>query len=421
MRKFRGVDMFSFTEIIKNIFQKSILRCYVVIVFSIIVSSYFIGKKILMPFFYNHMINMAVYENQKISEHIFTHEAILNSNISLNEELSMLKENFKLQKIKFFNAQGVVIASTDLADIGKENKEEYFLNSVKKGEIFFKIIKQGTLSLENEPTKKDVAEIYFPQFIDGKFHGVIEIYYDITHISGEFNTIIKKIDSIYFFAVGVFIVFFAFILYRLSIAELNRKRNEEEIFQLNATLQEKVRKRTFQLLKKNKELKKLANFDSLTGVYNRGFLLSLVSKYFDVAKRNESSLYIISFDLDHFKSINDTYGHSSGDDVLKEFTTIVSSYMRNSDIFGRIGGEEFIACIQNVQDEGAILFAQKICNAVAAAEIVCNNTKIHITVSIGVAKLTHENSVDELIEKSDKAMYQAKQTGRNKVLFYKED
>ena len=264
-------------EVIKNIFQKNILRCYVVIVFILIISSYFIGKKILMPFFYNHMISMAVYENQKISEHIFTHETLKEANISLNEELVMLKDNFRLQKIKFFNDQGIVTASTDLGDIGKQNTEEYFLNSVKKGEIFFKIIHKGTESLEKEYIPMDVAEIYFPRFVDGKFYGVIEIYYDITPISIEFNKIIKKIDSIYFAAVGVFILLFSFILYRLSVADLNRKRNEEEIFQLNATLQQKVRKRTFQLLKKNQMLKKLANFDSLTGVYNLGFYLNLAS------------------------------------------------------------------------------------------------------------------------------------------------
>jgi diguanylate cyclase (GGDEF)-like protein len=408
-------------EVVRNIFQKNILRCYVVIVFLLIVSSYFIGKKILMPFFYDHMINMAVFENQKISEHIFMHDSIKEANISLNEELAMLKNNFKLQKIKFFDAQGIVVASTDLSDIGQQNTENYFINNVKKGEVFFKIIQKGTLSLENEYIPKDVAEIYFPQFVDGKFHSVIEIYYDITPISGEFNKIIKKIDSIYFAAVFVFILLFSFVLYRLSVADLNRKRNEEEIFQLNETLQEKVRKRTFQLLKKNKELKKLANFDSLTGVYNRGFFLNLASKYFDIAKRNNTSLYIISFDLDHFKNINDTYGHAMGDDVLKAFTNIVTPYMRNSDVFGRVGGEEFVACIQNVKDEGATLLAQKICKAVQNATFVFNDVTIHLTVSVGIAKLTDEKSIDELIEKSDKAMYQAKEAGRNRVLFCKED
>jgi diguanylate cyclase (GGDEF)-like protein len=204
------------------------------------------------------------------------------------------------------------------------------------------------------------------------------------------------------------------------VADLNRKRNEEEIYQLNETLQEKVRKRTFQLLKKNKELKKLANFDSLTGVYNRGFFLNLASKYFDIAKRNNTSLHIISFDLDHFKNINDTYGHAMGDDVLKEFTKIVNPFMRNSDIFGRVGGEEFVACVQNVKDEGAILLAQKICNAVERSVIVFNDITIHITVSIGIAKLSDEKNIDELLEKSDQAMYQAKEAGRNRIECYKE-
>jgi diguanylate cyclase (GGDEF)-like protein len=95
--------------------------------------------------------------------------------------------------------------------------------------------------------------------------------------------------------------------------------------------------------------------------------------------------------------------------------------MRNSDVFGRVGGEEFVACIQNVKDEGATLLAQKICKAVQNATFVFNDVTIHLTVSVGIAKLTDEKSIDELIEKSDKAMYQAKEAGRNRVLFCKED
>lgn len=89
------------------------------------------------------MINMAIYENQKISEHIFMHESIKEANISLNEELAMLKDNFKLLKIKFFDAQGVVRASTDLDDIGKKTPKSILSIMLKKGKSFLRLFKKG--------------------------------------------------------------------------------------------------------------------------------------------------------------------------------------------------------------------------------------------------------------------------------------
>ncbi|MFA7083247.1 MAG: GGDEF domain-containing protein [Arcobacteraceae bacterium] len=407
--------MFSIQEIVKNIFQKSILRCYIVIILLIIVSCYFIGKKVQLPYFYDNIIKIAVYENKKIASHIYTHSKIEDIGIEINDELHMLKENFKLQKIRIFDGTRKVIATTGENEIGEINNEEYFVTNIEKNEPFFQHISQ-TKKLQ----KNDVLKIYYPLSKESYHLGAIEIQYDILYITQEFDKIINKIDFLYFIITTVIIFTFIFILYRFSISDLNRQKYEKEIEELNKTLQIKVQKRTFQLLQKNKELKKLANFDSLTGIYNRRYFLNFAEKYFEVAVRNKTSLYILSFDLDHFKVVNDTHGHAAGDDVLKEFTKITKEFMRNSDLFGRIGGEEFAACVQNIQDEGVVLLAQKICDAICDNTIMVGNTPVRITVSIGVAKLSNEKDIDELIAKSDKAMYEAKQTGRNKVVFYKE-
>jgi diguanylate cyclase (GGDEF)-like protein len=362
-------------------------------------------------------MKIAVFENQKIAAHVFTHKSIKESSIDLNDELNMLKENFKLQKVNYFDASGVIIASTNIHEIGTQNKEAYFINNVKKGKIFFKVVHKNTKSMDNKVVDTELLEVYYPMEKIGDSFSAIEIYYDISHISKEFDSIIEKIDYIYFIIVTVFMFIFSFILYRLSLSDLNRQRNEKEIALFNKTLQEKVQKRTFQLLKKNKELEKLANIDSLTGIYNRGFFLNIATKYFDVAKRNKTLLYVVSFDLDYFKMVNDTYGHAMGDEVLKAFTRITSMYMRNSDVFGRIGGEEFMACIQNSNDEGILIFTHKIKDAIEKMEIECHGTIIKVTVSIGIAKLEDETSFELLIEKSDKALYEAKKSGRNKVCF----
>lgn len=409
--------MFSIYEVIRNIFYRNFLRYYVLITLLIAVSSYFIGKKIQFPIFYENAMKIAVFENQKIAAHIFTHKTINDTGITLNDELNILKENFKVKKINYYDASGKIIASTNQSDVGKVNKELYFINNVKKGEIFYKILDKNTTTMENEMVESPLLEVYYPMEKEGDSYSAIEIYYDISYISKEFDFIIEKIDYIFFLLVSIFMVIFSMILYRLSLSDLNRQHNEKEIALFNKTLQAKVQKRTFQLLQKNKELKKIANIDSLTGIYNRGFFLNIATKYFDVAQRNKTNLYVISFDLDYFKTVNDTYGHAMGDEVLKSFTKITSTYMRNSDVFGRVGGEEFMACIQNSNDEGIKIFTHKIKDAIEEMEIMCQGTIIKITVSIGVSKLINETNLEVLIEKSDKALYEAKHTGRNKVCF----
>lgn len=409
--------MFTIGQIVQNIFKKSILRYYVILIAISITACYFVGKKIQMPYFYNNIIKTVVFENKKIAAHILMHNCIDDSIISLNDELNMLRENFRLRKIKFYDSSNTVIASTHSEDIGIQNNDDYFINNNKNKEPFFKNIPKGRESFEKVVIEHDVLEIYYPLYLNDEFKGVIELYYDISHNLDEFDEIIHKIDSIFIMIVILFIGIFFFILYRLSLSDLNRQKNEEEIEELNKTLKEKVKRRTLELQEKNKQLKKLANFDFLTGVYNRGFFFNLATKYFDIAKRQETSLYIVSFDLDHFKSINDNYGHAMGDKVLKKFSQIINSRMRKSDIFGRVGGEEFMACIQNSTDEGIMIFTQKIKDSIEKMEIAYHEEILKVTVSIGIAKLQDDECLETIIEKSDKALYEAKRTGRNRICF----
>jgi len=143
--------------------------------------------------------------------------------------------------------------------------------------------------------------------------------------------------------------------------------------------------------------------------------MKLAEQYYNVTSRNETNLQILSLDLDYFKNINDTYGHETGDKVLVEFTKTVSGLLRKSDLFGRIGGEEFAIVLQNTPLDGATLFANRICKSVEEMEVSINNKRLHVTVSIGVATLSNEKSVAELLKKSDEALYKAKERGRNQV------
>ena len=188
------------------------------------------------------------------------------------------------------------------------------------------------------------------------------------------------------------------------------------IRKVNLELDKKVHERTEALFKANETLKDLAHKDSLTGIHNRGYFMELAEQMFKVAKRNETPLQILSLDIDHFKEVNDTYGHQTGDAVLKLFSNKINTLLRESDVFGRIGGEEFVICLQNTTHEGALAFAEKILKEVRTLQYKNREGKIiSFTVSIGMSELQQHKSFTQLLRESDEALYRAKKSGRDCV------
>ncbi len=188
------------------------------------------------------------------------------------------------------------------------------------------------------------------------------------------------------------------------------------IKKVNFELDQKVHERTQKLFEANAKLKDLAHKDSLTGIFNRGYFMELAEQMFKVAKRNNTPLQILALDIDYFKEVNDTYGHHTGDEVLKLFTHKINTLLRESDIFGRIGGEEFVICLQNTTHEGALSFAEKILKEIRNLKYKnSEGESILITVSIGVSELQKHSSLTQLLRDSDEALYRAKNSGRNCV------
>lgn len=164
----------------------------------------------------------------------------------------------------------------------------------------------------------------------------------------------------------------------------------------------------------------LANHDSLTSTMNRRFFYEeserLVKQHSQ--KNVVESISVLLLDLDHFKKINDLYGHVSGDYVLQEFTKIVKSNLRETDLFGRLGGEEFAILFKNLSLKQSAQIAQRICNAVSQTPIYLENGEIlNISVSIGLSFQTSPYCVpfQQLIRQADLALYQAKENGRNQL------
>jgi diguanylate cyclase (GGDEF)-like protein len=123
---------------------------------------------------------------------------------------------------------------------------------------------------------------------------------------------------------------------------------------------------------------------------------------------------VLIFDIDHFKSINDRFGHAAGDEILKLFAAVVVSSLRTSDLSGRIGGEEFAALLPCSLEE-AVIAAERVRRAFAASDIVCDQGPVDTTVSIGVAGGPAGTELDVLLAAADTVLYKAKRTGRNRV------
>jgi len=169
---------------------------------------------------------------------------------------------------------------------------------------------------------------------------------------------------------------------------------------------------------KGRELTEMAHNDQLTGLYNRNYLDDILSYEFHYAKVHQMDSTIMMMDVDKFKLFNDHYGHSFGDKVLNQVAQKIKKNIRETDIAGRYGGDEFLVILKSTTIERAKIVAQKILNA--THELVIEDTPVMISLSIGIVKQLNENGVSEVIEKADKAMYHAKRTGGDKYSLFED-
>jgi diguanylate cyclase (GGDEF)-like protein len=160
----------------------------------------------------------------------------------------------------------------------------------------------------------------------------------------------------------------------------------------------------------------MASFDPLTNLYNRRHFYNLAEIEFERAMRYKHPLTLLMIDLDHFKLINDRYGHLIGDDMLQFVATLCKRNLRKIDIIGRYGGEEFIVLLPETGAEQALNLASRICGTIRDSHMPSPKGPIAVTTSIGVGVLSSSNtSLESLIDKADHAMYMAKNKGRNQV------
>jgi two-component system cell cycle response regulator len=166
-----------------------------------------------------------------------------------------------------------------------------------------------------------------------------------------------------------------------------------------------------------KNLYESATKDGLTGIFNKKYFMEQIEKDFAYALRHNEVNSMIMFDIDHFKQINDTYGHQAGDYVLRDLARQIRSNLRAEDLFARVGGEEFCIVLRQVDEKRAYVLAERLRRLVEKHKFIWQGTRIRVTISLGVATLFRGNfrNPGEMIAEADKFLYIAKNSGRNRT------
>lgn len=212
--------------------------------------------------------------------------------------------------------------------------------------------------------------------------------------------------------------------FELIILEaIKQNAQDRRLRDYQRVLESAVEKRTKELNNINVKLEILATTDALTGVRNRRSFYESSYPMINYARRESKKLAVLMMDIDKFKMINDIHGHSSGDEVIRQMAQKANDTLRKSDIFGRLGGEEFAAVLPNTSERGALKAAENIRSEIENLEIeTLNEEKIKFTISIGVTMLhSDDTSLETVLHRADLALYEAKRAGRNRVCLSKDD
>lgn len=193
---------------------------------------------------------------------------------------------------------------------------------------------------------------------------------------------------------------------------LKQKRERDRLVQMNIALDKLVEEKTACLQANNQILQKLAITDDLTGLYNRGYLIKQLADKIETVDLQGGDLSIILMDLDNFKLVNDTFGHDFGDKVLKQASIVLSSCLREKDLVGRYGGEEFLVILPDTDLKKSKTIARRIRKGIQAYQWERENFKT--TISGGLVQYTGE-SIASLLKRADELLYQAKDLGRNRI------
>ncbi|MEH6626469.1 MAG: GGDEF domain-containing protein [Motiliproteus sp.] len=332
------------------------------------------------------------------SDHINGHTRQLNSEgfLKLDQALRVFLQPFSILKIKVFNTDGIIIYSTDPTIIGEDSSDSPLLARSLLGDVDSKLqTKDSMHNLKFEEQKAiDVVETYVPiydhqQNIIGSF----ELYKDITSYRHEIRS--GVITSIAILASILILIFsMSHLVLRLSFKQLREAQ---------------------------RKLEHLASTDVLTGLMNRREIMNRSELEFIRHKRAfntdpDAVFCVIMIDIDHFKKVNDRYGHPAGDEVLRRFASLLTDQLRSYSFLGRYGGEEFLILLPDTNRQEAMMVAERLRLAVKYMKISVEDNDLTITLSLGVSAVSSDDKdFDQILLRADHALYMAKEAGRDQV------
>ncbi len=312
----------------------------------------------------------------------------------LNKTLGEFLHPFDIVKIKVFSPDTRVIYSTDNVIIGEMiPQNERLMRALSGASDSHIVFKESVRDLKNETTfDVDVVETYTPIIVDGKILGVFELYIDVTKFRDEIRT--GTLQSLLLLSSILLLVY----IIAFGVARSGMK----------------------QVAEAEERLRNQAMIDALTGVFNRGELMSRAEEEMARVTRHGSDgdngeLSLIMLDIDHFKRVNDTYGHQAGDAVLSKMSERIKQGLRLYDIMGRYGGEEFLLLLPHTDLTNACVVAERVRTSVAEKPFTFKEQSLAVTISLGICSITPGINLTDAINRADQALYRAKQKGRNRV------
>lgn len=199
------------------------------------------------------------------------------------------------------------------------------------------------------------------------------------------------------------------------------KRQIKELNEHRDLLEKEVKERTFELEQANKKLDIISRTDELTQLPNRRDMQRTIEKEVERSKRLNRCFSIIFIDIDHFKNVNDTYGHAAGDAVLKSVASTIRTLLRKYDVLARYGGEEFLTLLPETEQKDAAHVAERFRKQIENQTIFFSGQEIKVTITLGVAQFDSNLGAEKCIQLADKALYEGKEHGRNKVIIWDDD
>lgn len=349
----------------------------------------------------------------------------------LREKLHPLGEKISLRK----EIETLPFTSYEIKKLNESKKHSDDL--IKLEVIAFKSV-EGLLENANKKNAIDFMNSEFYEKIKEKIMLPIDEFLlsvnartknDIKILNKEIDSVFRILFIIVVFCLILFLISLFLILKRvvLPMKHLTTSMSTFEIGKTNIELSDFSKDeigffaKHFYLMEKKinkdyKDIKNLSLTDPLTKIGNRRSFYDISSKIFKLAKRDNEDMSIGIVDIDYFKKINDTYGHLVGDEIIKHCVSIIKNTLRNSDIISRFGGEEFVVLLPKTDINGAKIICEKIRNNIEKIPYKDKRYDISFTVSIGISKLIeNDTEINNIIQRSDNALYEAKKNGRNNI------